>query len=255
MGRIIGYKGNNIEGIRKLSETKIKIDREGSKDRVIKVTGPLTNVLCAVENIVIAKESDTMTLGKNILRILLTDGQCKQLVAKGAHFLQHITKLTGVKLVVSPVCLPCSDERVVRVEEGQGNIPAGVREIILSVGSSQTGGGLKPYLPTKTQSRRETKNNDTETGKPFVTGKIPWKDLFPLSKKLGIEIERETPDSGTVNGPKGAIEMFYLILDMKKDIFNKRDEECREQEKEYIYEDDIRTTASALASVCNIPNT
>ena len=60
----------------------------------------------------------------------MPDQICKLLVSNGAANLKKISKATGVVINVSPICLPCSEERIVKVEEGRGKVIEGVRMIL-----------------------------------------------------------------------------------------------------------------------------
>ena len=152
---------------------------------------------------------------------------------------------------VSPTCLPGSEERVVRVKEGRGNIQDGLNEI-LSL-SCKLGGFMlqNPYSTAK-----ETKINKEEVITQMIDlSKIcqqhPWGKIYNLCDRLGAKIMKDASSKQvTVVGHKGAIDMLLSIISMREKSYNTGASLNSEGDNLKI---DMETTASHLALICKNP--
>ena len=120
VGRLLGVGGKTIVEVRKRSEAKIHIDKDGSKDRIVTISGNRACVISAVETVAELTQSSSQSISNKSLKLLLLDAQCKELVRDGGNNLKSIRKDTGVKMTVEPHCLPGSLERVVQICEDRG---------------------------------------------------------------------------------------------------------------------------------------
>ena len=74
-----------------------------------------------------------------------------------------------------------------------------------------------------------------------------WKDIVGLGNKLGLEIRSLQEGRIRVEGAKGAVEMLQSIVTSASYEDCPRDEECVDDKLNYD------STASYIASICNIP--
>ena len=145
-GNIIGLKGATIDDIRSKSKASIHLDRDKSKDRILQIKGVKGSVMKAVDHILDVFDEKSVEMGKKSMKFVMTDTQCKHLVSAGAKVLQQITRDSGTRIIVSPICLPCSEERVVKVEEGRGNIRDCMKQLYEETHVSDDS-KAKPYQP------------------------------------------------------------------------------------------------------------
>ena len=115
-------------------------------------------------------------------------------------------------------------------------------------------GDLVTYKPLKEQKNGELPEVETLRMEVRIPEGFLWKDLFNLSKRLGVKIERLSMDAGTLEGPRGPVEMFTSIIS-RDEIESKMKIQGKDgKEDESTHEEDFRTTSAHIATLCNAPN-
>ena len=159
-GRLIGEKGKMIKLLRGNFPCDFKLNGCDASQRIMNIKGNLDSVSSAIAELVDIKENPTGLLGRKSLKLLLADENCKKLVKRSALLLRDICQDRGVKITVSPICLPCSTERVVKIEENRGNIMEGFLFLYKALGGEQDP-QQKGYNPPLTKKPTVEKMNNT----------------------------------------------------------------------------------------------
>ena len=214
-GAIIGIRGENIKLIRAQSMAKIHFDRDDSYQRVVSISGTVEQIKICLDLFTDNIEEKFPRAGRKYLKLLLDDRKCKMLVMRKAGLLQTITKETGVKVIVSPFCLPGSSERIVKVEEGRGNLVTGVTTVYEKLKGSDNGDLVSDKLFTPPKRKNTDKLEEDEVELQFMSnfGSIIGK-VYALSKKLGVKVKQESQTT-IVRGSPGAVDMFQSIANLK----------------------------------------
>ena len=105
-GRLIGLGAKVIREIRRSSSCSILIDKDTGGERTVSVSGEESDVIQALGLIAEAIEPEGGAMSNKSLKFLFHDILCQRLVSHGAMLLKSIVKDTGVRISVSPVCLP-----------------------------------------------------------------------------------------------------------------------------------------------------
>ena len=253
-GRLIGIGGTNIKIIRESSDTTIHLDKDDSKERILVIKGSFPNALKATDLILDSIEDSITKLGGRHIRILCHDRLCKNLVEKGARLIQTITRKTGVRLTVSPVCLPGSDERVVKISEGIGNILDGVKEIFVTANKQSDFIVTRPFSAVKAVDPDGVNTITKKIDISQLTKQHSWRKIYELGDKLGIKIVREAEGNPvTICGHRGGVGMFLSILSMGQNTCNKISVEEGKGENKISMGVGMDVTAAHLAMTYNVP--
>ena len=246
-GRIIGLQGSTIEDIRTNSWASLHLDKDKSKERILKVRGPKGSVMKAVDHILEVFEEGNVRMGKKSIKFIMTDAQCKLLVCSGAIILQQISRETGTKVTVAPLCLPCSEERVVKVEEARGNITECMQHLYDKTLTDSTS-TIKAYQPP--EERKDSLGDRIKTKQTFPLGKLGTRaEVTTLGRKLGVNMIWGV-DEITIEGPIGAVDMFRNLLKMKK---MGEQEDTMTDVQDISNEFSLKITAANVSSICNVP--
>ena len=196
---ILGVRGETIQSIRTQNDVKLHLDKDNSTQRILSMKGYIGNLKEAVKHILEILEDRGSKLGNKSIKLIMPDDKCKRLVSTNASFLQEISKKTGARISVEPLCLPCSNERIVRLMEGRGNVEECVMMLYERLGGnseSNTKAYVPPKLPTVSSQQEVVKfsfNSD-------VLG-LGLK-IRALARKLGTKVCGEGSGTLTIEGPE-----------------------------------------------------
>ena len=115
--------------------------------------------------------------------------------------------------------------------------------------------GTKPYMPQKIETKKGLEKETFEETHFEIHVNLPWHEIFKISKKLGIHVNKHANSRGTAEGPAGAIDMFNSFLEMKnKEHVVRENNELHIDVNADIQMPDFSSTASLLATMSNVPN-
>ena len=215
-------------------------------------------VLSALDDILESLQDTAISLCNKKVRLLLSDSKCQKLVKSGGFLLKTLVKETGIKILVEPLCLTGSLERIVEVQEDKGSIIQGLSKVIGLVRDANTSSLGPEYL----YKPSDTIDNDYDASCNDVTIHIKASDgniwdsarekakLGSLGRKLGVKISLTNDQQIMIKGSKGATQMCESILNKRKYYESTNDEKV-DGDKSSI-ENDLKITATALALTCNL---
>ena len=229
IGAVIGLRGQTILGVREQSKAIIKVDKDNSDQQFVTLRGEWESILKALNLIFECTEDKNSTMGRNKVKLILQDTQCKRLVASGALLLKRITKENGVKVSVSPLCLPGSTERVVRFEEGRLYI---LKAVKLTINLVVRDGDVleKQYTPPILKTLKSVE--PTRTVRENITVCKSLQGILALGNKLGVKIHHQKETEVIVEGPIGGVEMMKKIL--SSTVTDKDEEKVLQNIMEYV---------------------
>ena len=223
-GSIIGIKGGNISKLRGETNVCLHISKDKTEQRILSIRGNQENAYAALENILDTIDERNTGLRKRPLKLLLEDKLCKELVCRNAQTLKEISKQTGVRIAVTPVCMPSSSERVIKLEEGRGEIIEGVKAIYKALHNVTLPSNPIPYNPPCVKDLNQISSDNFEFIWPNDISSI-----FVLGSKLGVKISSGGPNLWKAEGPAGGVDMLKSIVQEKR-----KDCDTMISEKRYI---------------------
>ena len=246
-GSIIGLDGTKISRVRKESQAVIHLSKDIGSQRILSISGNKERIEHAMSLILEALDEKNESLRRKPIKLVLPDRLCKELVCKDAQQLQIISKQTGVKIKVEPMCLPGSSERVVVLDEGRGDMMEGIKALINLCGDISLPLNNKPYIPPS--EIHDLENLEILTHDFSWSGDIA--SIIELARKLGLKMSSEGKNMLTAKGPAGS-------LDILKSIIVEKQEDCKRMPMKQPVPTCgnkfpcMNTTASLLAAQCQV---
>ncbi|KAF2746662.1 poly-binding protein 4 [Sporormia fimetaria CBS 119925] len=140
-GVIIGKGGQNVANLREETNVRAGVSKvvQGVHDRVLSVTGPLTNIAKAYGLVAkgLLEGAPQMGMGGVIrsdgthpIRLLISHNQMGTIIGRQGLKIKQIQDTSGVRMVAQKDMLPQSTERIVEV---QGS-PEGIQKAVWEIG-------------------------------------------------------------------------------------------------------------------------